>query len=596
MRFILLLILTPFLFATQIDNSLFEGDLKERYQKIEQGFSEQNISTPEAKEQLQYHQSLVTKIKTIINNPINIETLSYDELKKSSVSKKTYYTYFQSLINYNKRKREAKEKQIELQEKILFLKNKIEKVDDSDKDLLFSLQLQYAIYKLQQSKSKEELEKFEKAYHTLFNHFLTALEKVNFQEENLNKNKIEDEIEVLDKKIVALEVKKERQLITLEKVEPAVENQLSAYQKDIEKLYFKQIDSITLNLLFLIKEKKSNEVFKQLHKLESLFSNIHSDLNLYIDYRDILQSLIKQRLGTLTVVFSNMKQNVQQSLYGLVDWFSNPLFIYHEQPVSIINIMKVIVIIILGFIIGWIYKKKILSLQDKWSKVSLMSIKLLANVGYYFIILITFIIAMASIGLDLTSLSLIAGALSIGIGFGLQTVVSNFVAGIILMFERSIRIGDLLELSNTLKGEVTDIRIRSTTIKTFDNIEIIVPNATFIQSNVINWTLEDKIRRLHIPFSVAYGSDVDMVNETVLQALEKSTLLYVRNNEKQMPKVWMAAMGQSSVDMELLVWVNSEITNMPLKTDFLILIYKTLNAHNIEIPFPQMDVHLKKVN
>jgi potassium efflux system protein len=197
----------------------------------------------------------------------------------------------------------------------------------------------------------------------------------------------------------------------------------------------------------------------------------------------------------------------------------------------------------------------------------------------------------------MTSISLIAGALSIGVGFGLQTVVSNFIAGIILMFERTIRIGDMIEISDVLRGRVTDMRIRSTTVKTFDNIDIVVPNSSFIQNNVINWTLEDPTRRLHIPFGVAYGTEVESVKKAVLEELEKSDLNYIHNDPDKTPEVWMVSMGSSSVDFELLVWVvwGNKLRPNALRSDFLILIYNALNKNGIQIPFPQLDLYVKQM-
>jgi small-conductance mechanosensitive channel len=204
-------------------------------------------------------------------------------------------------------------------------------------------------------------------------------------------------------------------------------------------------------------------------------------------------------------------------------------------------------------------------------------------------------IAVGSLGIDMTSISLIAGALSIGIGFGLQTVVSNLIAGIILMFERTIRIGDTIEISDTLRGTVTDMRIRSTTIKTVDNIDIIIPNSSFIQNNVINWTLEDTSKRQHISFIVAYGTDIEYLKKVVLDELEHSDLKYIRDDSNKQPEVWMKAMNSSSIDFELLVWVewDNKLRPNSLKSDFLILIYNTLNKYGIQIPFPQLDLHVK---
>ncbi len=226
-----------------------------------------------------------------------------------------------------------------------------------------------------------------------------------------------------------------------------------------------------------------------------------------------------------------------------------------------------------------------------------MSLKITSNVGYYLIIFIVFMIAISSLGIDLTSLSLIAGALSIGIGFGLQTVVSNLIAGIILMFERTIRIGDIIEIDSLLKGTVSDIRIRSTTIKTFDNIDIVIPNSSFIQNNVINWTLEDPpTRRLHVSFGVAYGTKIEKVKEVILKELLESNLNFLKGIEGKEPEIRMEMMNASSVDLELLVWVkaNDKFRPSALKSDFLILIYNALFKHGIEIPFPQMDIHLDR--
>ncbi len=166
-------------------------------------------------------------------------------------------------------------------------------------------------------------------------------------------------------------------------------------------------------------------------------------------------------------------------------------------------------------------------------------------------------IAISSLGIDMSSVSLIVGALSIGIGFGLQTVISNFIAGIIIMFERTIRIGDVIEINELLKGTVSDVRIRSTTIKTFDNIDIIIPNSSFIQNNVINWTLDDPSRRLHIPFGVAYGTKIEKVKEVVLKELFESNLIYIRGVKDKEPEIRMEMMNSSSVDLELLVWVKT---------------------------------------
>jgi small-conductance mechanosensitive channel len=282
---------------------------------------------------------------------------------------------------------------------------------------------------------------------------------------------------------------------------------------------------------------------------------------------------------------------------GLMDqtkeFFNSSLFEFDKKSISLGSLIKAFLLIVSGFIIGFLYKRWVLKVTKKHESFSMMSVRLISNIGYYIIILVFVISAFSTLGIDMSSLSLIAGALSIGIGFGLQTVVSNLIAGIIIMFERSIRIGDIIEVNDTLMGTVTDMRIRSTTIKTFDNVDIIVPNSSFIQNNVINLTLEDKVRRLHIPFGVAYGTEIQDVKTAVLDALQKSELAYVRDDEERKPDIRMTLMNASSVDLELIVWVDRAQKTVPIPSDFLILIYDALRANQIEIPFPQLDLHMK---
>ena len=223
---------------------------------------------------------------------------------------------------------------------------------------------------------------------------------------------------------------------------------------------------------------------------------------------------------------------------------------------------------------------------------------MLANLGYYFLVILTFVFALNSVGIDLSSLTILVGALSVGIGFGLQNIVSNFISGIILIFEKSIQVGNIIEISDQFRGRVTQINMRSSVINTFDNIDIIIPNSTLMQNNVINLTFSDDIRRLHVPFGVAYGTSSDLVIEVILDALKKSDLVYIQDDESKEAKVWMTGMGASSVDFKLLVWINANTNKMGVDSsnmsDFLIFIYKTLQNNNIEIPFPQMDIHVKK--
>jgi small-conductance mechanosensitive channel len=269
----------------------------------------------------------------------------------------------------------------------------------------------------------------------------------------------------------------------------------------------------------------------------------------------------------------------------------------YGTSISLLFVIKFITILSIGLVISWIYKYKIIRSEKLSQKLSNPTKTILGNLGYYFIIFITLVTAFSSVGLNLSSLAVVAGALSVGIGFGLQNIVSNFISGLILMFEKSVTVDDYVELENGLRGTVREIRLRSTIITTNEHVDIIVPNSNFIQNSVTNLTLNDEILRLRIPFGVAYGTKVKEVEESVLkEILSDESLPHKKDDPLKLPKLWMTAMGASSVDFELVIWVEGENTTKRrgMTSIYLMKIYEILNNYNISIPFPQMDIHIKK--
>ncbi|RMA96175.1 mechanosensitive ion channel family protein [Hydrogenothermus marinus] len=294
--------------------------------------------------------------------------------------------------------------------------------------------------------------------------------------------------------------------------------------------------------------------------------------------------------------------SISKDLNDLISMFwkilVNPIFKIGNTSISILNIIIAILIFSAGFIIGKLYKKNIKKITHKYTSINRSTLTIISNIGYYLIIIFAFFIGLNILGINLSSIALIAGALSVGIGFGLQNVVSNFISGIILMFEHSIKIGDYIELSDGIKGRVKDIRMRSITITTNSNIDIIIPNQYFIQNNVINWTMEDMIRRFEIPFGVAYGTDPQKVITVIEEAVKKSNFPDVIDTPDKKTRVVMTGFGDSSINFELFVWIQGPEISYPKRTKsrFLILIYKTLNENNIEIPFPQRDLHVRSID
>jgi len=312
----------------------------------------------------------------------------------------------------------------------------------------------------------------------------------------------------------------------------------------------------------------------------------------------LLHSMEKKYFGTIDTITGSTTQefkNILKSTWGML---SEPIFTVNGTPITTLKLILALFIFIVGVFGGGFYKTSIKKIANNSKSINLATRTILANMGYYVILLVAFFIALNVLGIDLSSIALVAGALSVGIGFGLQNIVSNLVSGIILMFERSIKIGDFVELSGTVRGHVTDIRMRSTTLNTNGNIDVIVPNRNFIEGNVINWTMHDKIKRFDIPFGVAYGTKPEHVIAVLIEAVVNSGYKDIIEAHDKYTNVIMTGMGSSSVDFMLQVWIHGEEILAPSKTmsRFLIIIYNTLYAHGIEIPFPQHDLHIKSID
>lgn len=213
------------------------------------------------------------------------------------------------------------------------------------------------------------------------------------------------------------------------------------------------------------------------------------------------------------------------------------------------------------------------------------------------LLFVAIMLAMSAIGVDLTALAVFSGAVGVGIGFGLQAIFSNLVAGIIMLIEQTVKVGDFVELDESLRGEVPEINIRATLITTNDNVDILVPNSEFINGRVTNMTLRDAFTRARIPFGVAYGTDKDLVRKAALEAA--ATVPHMLEGPKaRPPQVWLMNFGESSLDFELVVWIKPESVKRPgaVKADYNWSLETALSKYGIEIPFPQRDLHLRSGN
>jgi small-conductance mechanosensitive channel len=213
----------------------------------------------------------------------------------------------------------------------------------------------------------------------------------------------------------------------------------------------------------------------------------------------------------------------------------------------------------------------------------------IAQIVSNLVLVIGIFIVLDNAGIHLGALTVFAGAVGVGIGFGLQNIASNFISGLVILAERPITIGDRVEVAGVV-GQVQQIRARSTVIVTNDNITMIVPNTKFIDSPVTNWTYGDPRVRFRIPIGVAYGSDVKKVSEVLIAAGKSSPHVL----ENPAPSVFLKQFGESSIDFELVVW-SSEMSHRPsrFRSDLNFAIEEKLREAGIEIPFPQRDLHIR---
>lgn len=232
-------------------------------------------------------------------------------------------------------------------------------------------------------------------------------------------------------------------------------------------------------------------------------------------------------------------------------------------------------------------------LEGKWLKKSSMargSREALVTISGYIGVALAVLIALGVAGVQFTNLAIIAGALSVGIGFGLQNIVNNFVSGLILLFERPVKTGDWIVVGNT-EGHVKRISIRSTLIQTFDRADVIVPNSELISGQVTNWMLHDARGRIRVPVGVAYGSDTKQVQDILLHIAEEHPNV-ITDGSMTPPKVLFMNFGDSSLNFELRAFIRNIDERLQVVSDINFAIDAAFRQANIEIPFPQREVHL----
>ena len=264
------------------------------------------------------------------------------------------------------------------------------------------------------------------------------------------------------------------------------------------------------------------------------------------------------------------------------------LFTINQTPVTLASLAVFFIIILIFILLSKMLKARLLGkLLSKFNLEAGLQFTL-TRITQYLVLFVGLVIALQFIGINLSGLAVVLGFLSVGIGFGLQNVTSNFIAGIILLFERPIKIGDRITVGDK-EGDVTNINIRSTTIQTLNNISIIVPNSEFISSAVINWSYGDTKIRVDINVGVSYDSDLDQVIKALKEVADENPEVL----KEPKPDVLLTEFADSSWNMKLRIWINDPKRHYIVNSDINCAIVRKFRKYNIEIPFPQRDLHVR---
>lgn len=272
----------------------------------------------------------------------------------------------------------------------------------------------------------------------------------------------------------------------------------------------------------------------------------------------------------------------------VLNFIKRPLITIANTHISLLDVFFAFIIFYLSIRYSQSIKELLEKRLQRFPAMDLGRINITSMIVRYLIIIIGIFIALSIVGIDLTTLKVLIGALGVGIGFGLQHMVNNLLSGFIILTDKSIVVNDLIEVDGLL-GLVEAIGLRATIIRTFNNIEVIVPNSELVYNKVTNYTHSDNLIRIDIPIGISYSSDPTRVKEVLIKALS-----HLENRVEEPPiDVFFTNFGESSLDFTVLIWTDQPLKKKRIESEARFAIWKALNENDIEIPFPQRDIHIK---
>jgi len=380
------------------------------------------------------------------------------------------------------------------------------------------------------------------------------------------------------------------------------------HSKESQKLWQKQLEdshSEVNNLTAdLIKEEGENfsekKVVSELHlELTKVFSQLGELSNNIVKSEllfDIVESRFVEHKSISEAWTLTLKHQLNEFFSGIQNIADIVIFRINEEPVTVGILFRSLFSILFAIAFSKYLRKFLVAKKIVVRSFSRSTEYIVLKFIHYIIMIIGVLMALGLLGFDFTKITIIAGALGVGIGFGLQSMVSNVISGFTLLLNKYLKVGDIVKLENEILGRVKSIYLQNTQIETFDGSNIIIPNSQLTSQQLINWTMYNNYHRFRIPFGVAYGSDKNQIRELVIDVVKKLPYVVTSEHNRPNPEVWFKEFGDSSLNFELVAWVDLSIQT-PHGTASSSLLWEVdtvLKENNIEIPFPQRDLRVKE--
>lgn len=340
---------------------------------------------------------------------------------------------------------------------------------------------------------------------------------------------------------------------------------------------------------------QEKQLFEQfLRNTESIILDIQQIENQVFISRflmDEVHALKKQMPTTLRGFFIFLYEGSANLFTLHAKWFKESLFKIGDIPVTPLGILKVIFIILIAVLIGKFLKASVHRFGKKHQLMKTSSLYILSRLIYYFILVIGFIVAGASLGFDLTAFAYIAGAITVWIGFGLQSIFTNFISGIIILLTKNLNVGDIIVLDSGEVGQIVEITLRTTILATTDGVEVVIPNSDLVTKKFTNRTLAKNSRRINVAFRIPLGENKPLIKKILVEAVLQAPITLPQPE----PEIWFMGYGENHIKCEMAIWVNeflSPLPNMSTNAYYFNLIDDALRAHHIEIPIiPTLPIH-----